>query len=58
MQYIEAEHNLNSLEFLRIEAMRQTAQCVAGVLNSKQDYGLIIFADKRYRSADLADKFP
>lgn len=58
MQFIEAEYKIANQEFLKVEAMRQTAQCVAGVLHSKEDYGLLIFADKRYKSADLTDKLP
>jgi DNA excision repair protein ERCC-2 len=58
MQFIEAEYKIANQEFLMVEAMRQTAQCVGGVLHSKEDYGLLIFADKRYKSADLTDKLP
>jgi DNA excision repair protein ERCC-2 len=38
--------------------MRQTSQCVGRVLRSKYDYGLMIFADKRYKRRDYQDKLP
>ena len=38
--------------------MRQTSQCVGRVLRSKYDYGLMVFADKRYKRKDYQDKLP
>ena len=38
--------------------MRQTSQCVGRVLRSKYDYGMMIFADKRYKRRDYVDKLP
>ena len=38
--------------------MRQCSQCVGRVLRSKYDYGLMIFADKRYSRSDKEDKLP
>jgi len=43
---------------LTFDAMRQTSQCVGRVLRSKYDYGLMIFADKRYKRKDYLDKLP
>lgn len=37
---------------------RQAAQCVGRVIRSKADYGLMIFADKRYQRHDKRDKLP
>ena len=38
--------------------MRQTSQCVGRVLRSKYDYGMMIFADKRYKRKDFLEKVP
>jgi hypothetical protein len=36
----------------------QAAQCVGRVIRSKADYGLMVFADKRYQRHDKRDKLP
>lgn len=38
--------------------MRHAAQCVGRVLRGKTDYGLMIFADKRFAKADKRNKLP
>ena len=43
---------------MTFDAMRQTSQCVGRVLRSKYDYGLMIFADKRYKRKDYFEKLP
>jgi hypothetical protein len=45
-------------DFLTFDAMRQAAQCVGRIIRSKKDYGVIVFADKRYGSADKRSKLP
>lgn len=37
---------------------QQAAQCVGRVIRSKADYGLMVFADKRYQRHDKRDKLP
>ncbi|CAI0449361.1 unnamed protein product [Linum tenue] len=37
---------------------RQAAQCVGRVIRSKADYGMMIFADKRYSRHDKRSKLP
>jgi DNA excision repair protein ERCC-2 len=58
MAFLKDNFNINENDFLTIDAMRQTSQCVGRVLRSKYDYGLMIFADKRYARADKKDKLP
>lgn len=43
---------------MTFDAMRHAAQCVGRVLRGKTDYGLMIFADKRFARADKRDKLP
>lgn len=38
--------------------MRHAAQCVGRVLRGKSDYGLMIFADKRFARSDKRAKLP
>ncbi|KAF8759933.1 DNA repair helicase [Rhizoctonia solani] len=45
-------------EFLGFDAMRNAAQCVGRVLRGKTDWGLMIFADKRFARADKRSKLP
>ncbi|CAL5368623.1 unnamed protein product [Camellia sinensis] len=45
-------------DFLTFDALRQTAQCVGRVFRSKADYGIMIFADKRYSRHDKRSKLP
>ena len=45
-------------DFLIFDAMRQTAQCVGRVIRNKEDYGLMVFADKRYGRKDKISKLP
>ena len=38
--------------------MRHGAQCVGRVLRGKTDWGLMVFADKRFARADKRNKLP
>jgi len=40
------EKQIKQSDFLIFDAMRQCAQCVGRVIRGKNDYGLMIFADK------------
>jgi len=58
MTFLKENFGIRENDFLTFDAMRQCSQCVGRVLRSKYDYGLMIFADKRYSRADKLDKFP
>ncbi len=45
-------------DFLAFDAIRQAAQCVGRVIRSKADYGMMVFADRRYQRHDKRDKLP
>ena len=38
--------------------MRHAAQCVGRALRGKTDYGIMVFADKRFSRADKRGKLP
>mmetsp|Transcript_34973 Transcript_34973/g.46014 ORF Transcript_34973/g.46014 Transcript_34973/m.46014 type:complete len:254 (-) Transcript_34973:321-1082(-) len=58
MQFLQENYKIRDADFLTFDAMRQTSQCVGRVLRSKYDYGLMIFADKRYKRKDYVEKLP
>lgn len=41
--------------YVHVFTQRQAAQCVGRVIRSKADYGMMIFADKRYSSIEFSD---
>ncbi|CAJ0764262.1 20372_t:CDS:2, partial [Entrophospora sp. SA101] len=57
-QYTENNYQIRENDFLTFDAMRHAAQCVGRVLRGKTDYGLMIFADKRFGRADKRNKLP
>jgi DNA excision repair protein ERCC-2 len=50
--------NIFQNDFLTFDAMRHAAQCVGRALRGKTDYGIMIFADKRFSRADKRGKLP
>lgn len=46
LEYLLKEKGIKQSDFLIFDAMRQCAQCVGRVIRGKNDYGLMIFADK------------
>ncbi|CAG8575136.1 7089_t:CDS:10, partial [Diversispora eburnea] len=61
-QYTESrilkKHKIRESDFLTFDAMRHAAQCVGRVIRGKTDYGLMIFADKRFGRMDKRSKLP
>ena len=58
MAFMKDKFNIREQDFLNFDALRQTSQCVGRVLRSKYDYGLMIFADKRYSNSQKKEKLP
>jgi DNA excision repair protein ERCC-2 len=52
MSFLKENFNIKENDVLTFDAMRQTSQCVGRILRSKYDYGLMIFADARYKKSD------
>ena len=50
LEYLKDNFQIKESDYLAFDAIRQAAQCVGRVIRSKADYGLMIFADKRYDS--------
>lgn len=58
LEYLRETFQLNENDYLAFDAVRQSAQCVGRVIRSKADYGLMVFADKRYMRHDKRSKLP
>lgn len=58
LEYLRDNFRIRENDFLTFDAMRHGAQCVGRVLRGKTDYGLMIFADKRFARADKRSKLP
>jgi DNA excision repair protein ERCC-2 len=48
LTFMRQKFNVLESDFLTFDAMRQAAQCVGRVIRSKVDYGIMVFADRRY----------
>ncbi|KAK4699698.1 DNA excision repair protein ERCC-2, partial [Phenoliferia sp. Uapishka_3] len=58
LEFLRDTYRIRENDFLTFDAMRHAAQCVGRVLRGKTDYGLMIFADKRFAKADKRAKLP
>eukprot|EP00877_Chromochloris_zofingiensis_P005022 jgi/Chrzof1/14520/Cz09g05250.t1 len=58
LEYLQETFQIKENDYLAFDAIRQAAQCVGRVIRSKADYGLMVFADKRYQRHDKRDKLP
>ncbi|GAA6052607.1 hypothetical protein JCM3770_006399 [Rhodotorula araucariae] len=58
LEFLRDTYRIRENDFLTFDAMRHAAQCVGRVLRGKTDYGLMIFADKRFAKADKRNKLP
>eukprot|EP00250_Pteridium_aquilinum_P029890 c40291_g1_i1 orf=377-2647(-) len=58
LEYLRETFQIKEGDFLTFDAVRQAAQCVGRVIRSKSDYGMMIFADKRYNRHDKRSKLP
>ena len=58
LEYARGKFGVSESDYLNFDAMRSAAQCIGRVLRTKQDYGLMILADRRYSSHGKRDKLP
>ncbi|OAJ41484.1 hypothetical protein BDEG_25069 [Batrachochytrium dendrobatidis JEL423] len=58
LEYLRDNSRIRENDFLTFDAMRHGAQCVGRVLRGKTDYGLMVFADKRFGRMDKRSKLP
>ncbi|XP_076463714.1 general transcription and DNA repair factor IIH helicase subunit XPD-like [Babylonia areolata] len=58
LEYLRDNFQIRENDFLTFDAMRHAAQCVGRALRGKTDYGIMVFADKRFSRADKRGKIP
>ncbi|KAI0565199.1 DNA helicase [Gracilaria domingensis] len=58
LRFLAEKYQIQEDDFLVFDAMRQAAQCAGRVIRNKNDYGIVIFADKRFTRAKLRGKLP
>ena len=58
LSFLRETHNVQEQFFLASDALKNTAQCVGRVVRSKNDYGIMIFADSRYKGVSHRSKLP
>ncbi|CAG0887361.1 unnamed protein product, partial [Darwinula stevensoni] len=58
LEYLRDQFQIRENDFLTFDAMRHAAQCVGRVLRGKTDYGIMVFADKRFARVDKKGKLP
>jgi len=58
LEYLRDTFQIRENDFLTFDAMRHAAQCVGRALRGKTDYGVMIFADKRFARSDKRGKLP
>ena len=58
LEFLRDNFRIKENDFLTFDAMRHAAQCVGRVLRGKSDYGIMVFADKRFARSDKRAKLP
>lgn len=58
LEYLRDQFQIKENDFLTFDALRHAAQCVGRVIRGKTDYGIMIFADKRFTRQDKRGKLP
>ncbi|CAN7983690.1 unnamed protein product, partial [Ixodes hexagonus] len=58
LEYLRDQYQIRENDFLTFDAMRHAAQCVGRALRGKTDYGIMVFADKRFARWDKRSKLP
>ncbi|KAF2753818.1 DNA repair helicase RAD3 [Pseudovirgaria hyperparasitica] len=49
LQFMRENYNIRESDFLSFDAMRHAAQCLGRVLRGKDDYGIMVLADRRFQ---------
>jgi DNA excision repair protein ERCC-2 len=58
LEYLRDNYQIRENDFLSFDAIRHGAQCVGRVIRGKDDYGVMVFADKRFARFDKRSKLP
>jgi len=58
LEYLRDNFKIRENDFLTFDAMRHAAQCVGRAIRGKTDYGIMVFADKRFSRNEKRSKLP
>ncbi|EGR32513.1 tfiih basal transcription factor complex helicase subunit, putative [Ichthyophthirius multifiliis] len=58
VKYLTENFKVTKNEYIEFDAMRQCAQCLGRVMRGKNDYGLMIMAEKRFARSLVKKKLP
>ncbi|KAG4101363.1 DNA repair helicase [Neocallimastix lanati (nom. inval.)] len=58
LEYLRDNFKIRENDFLTFDAMRHAAQCVGRAIRGKTDYGVMVFADKRFSRNEKRSKLP
>lgn len=58
LEYLNKRFHVKESDFLTFDALRHAAQCIGRVIRNKNDYGIMVLADKRYNRPDIRNKLP
>lgn len=58
LEFMREHYGVKEADFLSFDALRHAAQCLGRVLRGKNDYGLMVLADKRYARPEKRSKLP
>ncbi|BFZ56182.1 TFIIH/NER complex ATP-dependent 5'-3' DNA helicase subunit [Savitreella phatthalungensis] len=58
LEFLRDNFQIRENDFLTFDALRHAAQCLGRVLRGKDDYGIMVLADRRFGRADKRSKLP
>ncbi|PWN42939.1 putative RAD3-DNA helicase/ATPase [Ceraceosorus guamensis] len=58
LEFLRENFRIKENDWLTFDAMRHAAQCLGRCLRGKEDYGIMVMADKRFARADKRNKLP
>ncbi|XP_037072582.1 general transcription and DNA repair factor IIH helicase subunit XPD-like [Pollicipes pollicipes] len=58
LEYLRDTFQIRENDFLTFDAIRHASQCVGRAMRGKTDYGIMVFADKRFQRSDKRTKLP
>lgn len=58
LDYLREHFQIRENDFLTFDALRHASQCVGRAIRGKTDYGIMVFADKRFARQDKRGKLP
>jgi DNA excision repair protein ERCC-2 len=57
-EFVESKYGVEKNDFILFDAMRAACQCVGRLLRSKNDYGIVVMADRRYARPKAYSQLP